>query len=547
MNLILLGLNTIATLIGYNNFSSYEFCQDDLNDIAMQTNILQASLENASQMFDVYTLEGQNRYVCFDFDTSYLIYDKADDVVKEYILSTSPYKNYENYLCVYVENSEYIKHGYVDDFSVFSLDDNAYLDDILINNSLDGDSEAGQYLIFDEYGADVTKITNAFYFEHLNDKHGTSPNGTCGIVAIQILLGYYDTFYNDNIIPENYDYTSAENKSSYIDFEQSPGSGQSFHDYLISFASANNITSTGVNMNINQERSLVTSFLQSRDIEFGFKSVEGNWADTTSNAASAHIRTAIDNNNPIFFGAAGHASVAFAYDSNYIYVHSGWGDIRRTPWSTVTTDFWDFWGGPHTIEIQNILTEHYHSDNYYSYSLSKILCPCGMVYSRTNISPSDYGFEEQYFFYETTKNVSVGNLTFETKRLRTGYIEEETINLSPRRIGAGLAYLEYNFFASYVRKVIVDLSMWSSTEYMDSSDSTILLQYLDSNSNNWETYYDLLNDCDLSENRYEQDKYIINFPNGTQKFRFYSTSSTIGDRNKGRLSIGEMIVEYIFI
>lgn len=87
MNLILLGLNTIATLIGYNNFSSYEFCQDDLNDIAAQTNILQATLENASQIFDVYTLEGQNRYVCFDFDTSYLIYDKADDVVKEYIIN----------------------------------------------------------------------------------------------------------------------------------------------------------------------------------------------------------------------------------------------------------------------------------------------------------------------------------------------------------------------------------------------------------------------------------------------------------------------------
>lgn len=39
MNLILLGLNTIAALLGYNKFAYYDFSQTDLTIISSQTNI----------------------------------------------------------------------------------------------------------------------------------------------------------------------------------------------------------------------------------------------------------------------------------------------------------------------------------------------------------------------------------------------------------------------------------------------------------------------------------------------------------------------------
>lgn len=166
-----------------------------------------------------------------------------------------------------------------------------------------------------------------------------------------------------------------------------------------------------------------------------------------------------------------------------------------------------------------------------------------MTYDYKTISPVDFGFEEQYFFYEKIKDVTVDDLTLETKRLRCGYIEEEVINLSPRREGAGLAYLQFNF-DSYIRKVSVDLSMWSASEFMYSYDSSILLEYLDPDTGIWITYYDLLNDISLSKDRYNQDNFIINLPNRTKTFRLYSTSAQLGDRNKGRLSIGEIYVEY---
>ena len=378
MNLILLGLNTIAALLGYNKFAYYDFSQTDLTIISSQTNIPltsdNESLVGLKNKFDVYTLEGEARYICFEFDNSYLIYDKADDEIDGYLFTISPYEGYDEYLCVYAENSNYFKHGYVDDKSIFNLDMGIYLDSLLIEKSIDNNTEDGQYLVFDDYGKDVVKIDHSYYFENLNHYHGSNTEGTCAIVAVQILMGYYDTFYNDNVIPEIYDDIATSYKDNIATFTQSPGSVQGFHDKLIDFASERGITDDGVGMNISQEKDLTINYLQSQNIEFDCKWIEGNWADTTSNAAANHIREAIDNNNPIFVGAAGHATVAYAYDSNYVYVHSGWGDVRKTPWSTVSTDFWDFWGGPHTVEIQNIKSEHYHSDNYYSSLLNKYLC-----------------------------------------------------------------------------------------------------------------------------------------------------------------------------
>lgn len=164
-----------------------------------------------------------------------------------------------------------------------------------------------------------------------------------------------------------------------------------------------------------------------------------------------------------------------------------------------------------------------------------------MHYDSLMVTPSDYGFEQQYFFYEKTKDVTIGNYTFRTERLRTGFIENEKINLSPRRTDAGTAYLEYHFDA-YIKKVVVDLSMWSAKENLYTSESTLVIQYLNPTNNVWTTALDLLNEVKLGIDRYNQDSYILEFPNLTTSFRFYSTSGAIGDSNKGRLSIGNMEV-----
>ena len=43
------------------------------------------------------------------------------------------------------------------------------------------------------------------YFDNLTTNHGHNTIGSCGYVAIDMLLCYYDTYLNDNIVPEQYD------------------------------------------------------------------------------------------------------------------------------------------------------------------------------------------------------------------------------------------------------------------------------------------------------------------------------------------------------
>lgn len=154
------------------------------------------------------------------------------------------------------------------------------------------------------------------------------------------------------------------------------------------------------------------------------------------------------------------------------------------------------------------------------------------------VMPMDYGYEQQYFFYEKTKPVTLASEEFNTTRLRCGYIEEEYIVLSPRRKDAGNAYLIYSF-NNNITQLNVDLTMWSSTEYLYSNDSRALLQYKNE-SGNWVTILDLLNDITLSTDRNNPTNYTILFPQNTKEFRFYVTSTATGTRNKGRICIGTM-------
>lgn len=155
------------------------------------------------------------------------------------------------------------------------------------------------------------------------------------------------------------------------------------------------------------------------------------------------------------------------------------------------------------------------------------------------ITPADYGYKEQYFFDEQISNVSINNLAFETKRLRTGYISKEYVVMSPRRADAGVAYLEYKF-TDYIDRIDIDLALWSNSELLRPSDCTAVLQYRN-NEGEWITILDLLNDITLTTNRAEPIAYHIVFPDNVKEFRLYSTAPAIGaTNNTGRLCIGNI-------
>ncbi len=160
-----------------------------------------------------------------------------------------------------------------------------------------------------------------------------------------------------------------------------------------------------------------------------------------------------------------------------------------------------------------------------------------LPYDEAIVNQEEYGYEGQYFFYEKKLTVSNSHITFETKRLRTGFIENEYIVLSPRRENAGVAYLEYELERP-IKELSVELTLWSSTEILTMTTSSARLEYMDEDGN-WTVLLDLLNDIKLSIDRTLPNFYRIVFPDNVTKFRYYVSSEATGDRNKGRICIGE--------
>lgn len=88
------------------------------------------------------------------------------------------------------------------------------------------------------------KINNAYYFENLK-QFPSNLDGACGIVALSILLGYYDNFYDDLFIPNNLTYDSnqvvaygsvpfeKDRDYNLEDVTSMPGTTQAFYDYLL--------------------------------------------------------------------------------------------------------------------------------------------------------------------------------------------------------------------------------------------------------------------------------------------------------------------------
>lgn len=158
-----------------------------------------------------------------------------------------------------------------------------------------------------------------------------------------------------------------------------------------------------------------------------------------------------------------------------------------------------------------------------------------------SVLPVDYGYEQQYYFYLKNKSfTSTGGATINTRRLRTGYIEQQYIVLSPKRSGAGSAVLDY-YFDSPVNSICIDLALWSDSELLNPNDSYAII--CSSTDNNfYTTELDLLNDVVLPTNRLYPTQYRIDLPAGTTSIKIATSSPAVGDRNKGRICVGNLDV-----
>lgn len=240
----------------------------------------------------------------------------------------------------------------------------------------------------------------------------------------------------------------------------------------------------------------------------------------------------------------GHIAVAYYYDEDddVLYGNLGWGSSYTCTSldSFFNIQMSDYWA----LNLTNKLKKR--SNNY-------IFIDKNAYYSPTNdrtyniISPSDYGFPSSYGSQNIPTEHSFvlpnTNEVINTERLRCGFIEKECVNLSPKRYETGLAYLQLAFTRE-VKHIEVLLSWWSPNERVDPSDSIYTIDYL-TPDNYYTTAVNLWTDVDLSTDRAYPTHVNIDFPADTNDIVFYAQCrNPLNDRNKGRLSIGKMLVEY---
>ncbi|VEU81232.1 hypothetical protein [Haploplasma axanthum] len=156
-----------------------------------------------------------------------------------------------------------------------------------------------------------------------------------------------------------------------------------------------------------------------------------------------------------------------------------------------------------------------------------------------DLSPNEYNFQPQYFFYQIEQTHNIRNWNFSTKRLRTGYIEEQYVNLSPNRKGAGEAYIEF-YFNQEIHEVDIELAFWSSFEKISSTDSAYI-QYRDKNGN-WIQLLDIMDEKNVvPTDRQNPKRFELIILEGSKQIRIITnTADPKGDKNKGRISVGDI-------
>lgn len=532
-----------------NNDTTTENLQMIENFICSTKNIDNLDM-NKLTYNDVYSLSGENRYLEVNYEDCFLVYDKKESSIKEFsIYNHNPYFGYDGEFKIYNEYFEGFKYGIYFENMFIDLEDNLEIDFELILEDLKAleSDRAGNYYNNIPIPADAVVIPNAFYFQNLNKRHAWNELGSCTIVSMEILLGYYDTFYNDRIVEEHYECIAKENIGILDDiknFSQSPGvdnylqNDNDFHDYLCSIAKNEIGDDPEENgMSTLNQINLLKNYFAKRNIDYKLETSEGNLGDIWTQRALTIIKNGIKAGRPVISNGSGHSTVAFAYNNEYVWVHTGWGWVGATPWSTFESGMFENYSAG-CIDAC-IIEEHVHSDNYYFIAQNIYICPCGMKHTSTLISPEDYGFEPQYYFYSKSNYVTVGEFSFLTERLRTGYIENEYINLSPYRQDAGEAYLEL-YFETKIRQFDINLSYWQIKDKLSNLNATASLEVLNQNSV-WIPQLDLINDVELSTNRYEQNNFVFNYVGEEiTGIRIVMSSPAIGDRNLGRISIGNI-------
>lgn len=431
-------LGGIGSLKATNNYNvNYELLNKTLAKEGIYYNI--------GNIDDIYNMIGENQYLKVETYDKYLIIDKADySVLEEDVLINNPYANYSGSK-IYFDSEFGVKYFGIKNNNIYDLKTNNLIDFSKINyesfknDVMPKDDDYEEKKDDNFYYGDMKYCDNYYYFENLHgDRHAANDDNSCAIVATEILLSYYDTFLNDNVVEEMYEYKVEDSFDSVKEFKIAPGSDRGsidrkFKEHLVNKYAPDHKEDTGYTNS--QQYEVIKGYLNDLGLEYKLKySLEDNIADIMENESIKVIKNAISNGRPLIANTFDHSMVAYAYNNDYLYLHTGWGRVVRMKWKFFKSSIvYGDWYNPFSTEILtsgaidiHFNINHVHSDNYYSTSLDSGLCPCGKAH---NHSITHHELDSEFHINECTcgicqkeKHSLIMELTTSKIKLFTKYI-----------------------------------------------------------------------------------------------------------------------------
>lgn len=299
------------------------------------------------------------------------------------------------------------------------------------NDLFIGDSSHNTTTSYYNDNALYQDIYSTYYYNNLINNFGNNIKGSCTYVALAMLLSFYDTYWNDSIIPENYDMISMLSANELDTEVESPGiytessslvyptmsdsayyqiveqySSSHFHLKLIQIGKeqfghyAFDTEEAACGLTRSELIELMNYYLYDY---MGFENDEISFSTANTNVRNFVVEN-VKLGKPVLVrmgsstSGSGHAFIIYDYNetSDELYGHMGWissiYDYEHIKIST--TEYDDYWDAT----VLNINLSHNCTNNYkYSnaYNTTATHCPCEFNFhpSHSHIYSNSYAWK----------------------------------------------------------------------------------------------------------------------------------------------------------
>lgn len=221
-----------------------------------------------------------------------------------------------------------------------------------------------------EYPVETLSYKDSFsqmenYFYNLRRNFGHNSNGSCGYVALGMMLTYYDSYWNDALVPEQYDSNAVLSNLEACSYSTSPGSNEtsianagalsedkyiqilvnnysnsSLHAKLVGIGSS---MGYGLSLTFDMIRNTLEKYLEENkqvsiddwvinyDYNRNYKNKVPDGNLTYSEMMAESVKDYLKLDIPVVVtviddGNKGHVVIAYDYDeeNDVIYTHYGW-------------------------------------------------------------------------------------------------------------------------------------------------------------------------------------------------------------------------------